>query len=242
MRVTWLGDVLHQAHLQIVPLDGWQGRGRELSTINGVVAHHTATPSSSPDGSVAKLLRDGRADLPGPLCQLGLDRQGRFWMICDGKGNHNGYGMWGNQSIGIEAFNDGKGEPWPAVQLDAYVKGSAAILRHLKLNEGHVLAHRETDPRKPDPVGVDMDEFRRKVAALLHPSPQEDLLVAAAKDDNDARHALVRWWCVEHWGSAPTVQEQNDLAFTFGANCAYPTLVAITDHAKAKAFRSRRGW
>lgn len=177
MRVTWLADVLHAAGLPLCPVDGWQGRGRELTTINGIVAHHTATPASTPDGSVAKLLRDGRPDLAGPLAQLGLDRQGRYWLIADGKCNHNGHGMWGNQALGIEAFNNGKGEPWSALQLGAYVKGCAAILRHLGQNEGHVQAHRETDPlRKVDPVGIDMNEFRRKVAALLHssPHPSED--------------------------------------------------------------------
>lgn len=173
MRASWLAEVLHAAHLQLAPLDGWQGRGRELTTINGVVLHDTVTSKTTPDANVAKLLRDGRPDLAGPLAQLGLDRQGRFWLIADGKCNHNGYGEWGNQSLGIEAFNDGKGEPWPIVQLDAWQRGAAAILGHLHLNEGHALGHRETDPRrKIDPVGIDLDAFRRRVHTLL--ASQED--------------------------------------------------------------------
>lgn len=181
MRVPWLADVLHDAGLPLCPVDGWQGRGRELQTVEGIVAHDTVTSKTTPDGSVAKLLRDGRPDLAGPLAQLGLDRQGRFWLIADGKCNHNGYGTWGNQAIGIEAFNDGKGEPWPTVQLDNWQRGCAAILRHLGQNEGHVLAHRETDPhRKIDPVGVDMDAFRRRVHTLLTPE-EDDLTPEQAK-------------------------------------------------------------
>lgn len=192
MRVAWIADALHAAHLQLVPLDGWQGRGRELSTVNGVVLHHTATPPTSSDAGVAKILRDGRADLPGPLSQLGLDRQGRFWLIADGKCNHNGLGMWANQAIGIEAYNDGKGEPWPAVQLDAFQRGTAAILRCLGLNEGHALGHRETDPgRKTDPKGVDLEAFRRRVAQLLRPTVEDDVyeykIVAIPQPDSEGR-------------------------------------------------------
>ena len=200
MRAPWLADVLHDARLPIVPVDGWQGRGYALQTILGIVAHDTVTPKSTPDGSVAKLLRDGRPDLNGPLAQLGLDRQGRYWLIADGKCNHNGYGMWGNQSIGIEAFNDGKGEPWPTVQLDNWQRGCAAILHHLGLNEGHVLAHRETDPRrKVDPVGVDMDAFRRRVHTLL--TPQEDDLTP----EQDARLKKIEAWIDKMENGAPKV-------------------------------------
>lgn len=176
MRVSWLADVLRAAGLQVIEVAGWQGRGHELSAVNGIVAHDTVTGTNWTDESVAHLLRDGRPDLAGPLAQLGLDRHGRFWLVCDGKANHNGFGLWANQAIGIEAFNDAH-EPWPAVQLDAWVRGCAAILRHLGQNEGHVLGHKETDPnRKQDPSNLDMNEFRRKVAALLHPSVEDDVI------------------------------------------------------------------
>lgn len=243
MRVTWLADVLHAAHLQLVPLDGWQGRGRELTTINGVVLHHTATPTSSPDANVAKILRDGRADLPGPLSQLGLDRQGRFWLIADGKSNHNGHGMWGNQAIGIEAFNDGKGEAWPAVQIDAWQRATAAILAHLNLNEGHALGHRETDPdRKIDPRGVNLEAFRRRVAQLLRPTVEDDPLMPVAKDDQDARRAWVREQCLTYWGREPSSADHDYLANEVAIKGADVVLATIADHSYAQAFRARRGW
>lgn len=177
MRVPWLADVLRGAGLIVVELDGWKGRGGQLDHVRGIVQHHTATPKSTPDANVAKLLRDGRADLKGPLSQLGLDRQGRWWVIADGRGNHNGFGEWGNASLGVEAFNDGRGEEWPAVQLRSWEQGTAALCRRLGLTAKQVKAHRETDPRrKVDPRGVGMDAHRDAVARLLRLDHEEDLM------------------------------------------------------------------
>jgi len=150
-----------------------------MAAIHGVVAHHTATGPNWSDGHVAALLRDGRRDLKGPLSQLGLERDGTFVVVATGKANHNGYGEWGNDSIGIEAYNSGVGEPWPMEQLDAYVRGTTAILRRLDLDSSRVKGHRETDPkRKIDPAGFDMERFRRAVQDQLNgppaPTPEDD--------------------------------------------------------------------
>ena len=193
MRATWLPDVLRAAGLTVVEIPGWKGRGKALTAIHGVVAHHTATGTTWTDTRVDNLLRDGRADLPGPLAQLGLDRAGRYRLVADGRANHNGYGTWGNASIGIEAYNDGKGEPWPAVQLDAYQRGAAAILAHLGLPAAKVLAHRETDHRrKPDPVGIDMAAFRRAVAGHIGaPAPTIPTGPSTEDDMTDADRKLL---------------------------------------------------
>lgn len=242
MRAIWLAEVLRAAGLQVIELDGWRGRGHELTTINGVVEHDTVTGTNWTDESVAHLLRDGRPDLAGPLAQLGLDRHGRYWLVADGKCNHNGFGLWANQAIGIEAFNDAH-EPWPAEQVDALVRGTAAILQHLGLNEGHALGHKETDPkRKQDPSNFDMAAFRRHVAALLRPT-QETLLMAIAKDDDDLRRTFIRQWCLDYWGREPSVDEQNILVFGWGLDGHSDlALAAVADHPNAAAFRAKRGW
>lgn len=171
MRLRWLPKVLREAGLTVVCSDGWESRGRELQAVYGVVCHHTATYPSTSDAAVVRLLRVGRSDLPGPLSQLGLARDGTYYVIAAGKANHNGYGEWGNSSIGIEAFNDGRGEPWPDVQYDAYVRGVAAICRHLGWPASKVKGHKETDPnRKIDPRGIDMGAFRKAVASS-RPTP-----------------------------------------------------------------------
>lgn len=168
--LTWLPGVLRDAGLKVDELDGWETRTTRKSglVVLGVVGHHTATSTRWLDGHVAALLRDGRRDLSGPLAQLGLERDGTFVVIAAGRCNHNGFGTWGNDSVGIEAYNDGVGEPWPAVQVDAYVRGVAAILAHLGLSADHFLGHRETDPkRKIDPAGLDLADLRRTIAALM---------------------------------------------------------------------------
>ena len=41
--LVWTPDVLLQAKLEVLPVEGWQDRGRgELGPIHGVLRHHTA--------------------------------------------------------------------------------------------------------------------------------------------------------------------------------------------------------
>jgi N-acetyl-anhydromuramyl-L-alanine amidase AmpD len=96
-------------------------------------------------------------------------------VLAAGKGYHAGPGRWrgvvsGNsQTIGIEAENDGVGEPWPEVQMDAYARGVAAILKHIGADEQKCCGHKEwaiPKGRKIDPT-FDMNEFRARVAKFL---------------------------------------------------------------------------
>src|SRR5215210_8914862 len=136
--LTWLADVLVQAGLNVAEEPGWKNRGRaEVGPIRGVMCHHTAGGAQGNMPSL-RIIRDGRPDLPGPLSQLGLGRDGTYYVIAAGRCNHAGKGIWkglvnGNSNfIGIEAENTGSSNdfPWPAVQLDAYHRGVAAILKH----------------------------------------------------------------------------------------------------------------
>lgn len=174
--LTWLPEVLEDAGLKVAEQPGWRTRGRgEVGRIRGVMCHHTAGSRHGNMPSLALLTR-GRADLPGPLAQLGLGRDGTFYVISAGRANHAGRGNWqgvttGNSSfIGIEAENSGRNDdPWPAVQLDAYRRGAAAILRKINAAATMCCGHREyalPSGRKPDPV-FSMDEFRSGVAAIL---------------------------------------------------------------------------
>lgn len=165
MRLTWLADVLRAAGLKVIELDGWKDRGSASYSANGVVCHHTATGPHVPDDAVDALLVKGRPDLKGPLAQCGIRRDGTWVVVASGRANHNGYGQWGNDSFGVEAYNDGIGEPWPARQLESYVRGVRAVCKHLGLDpQTHVKGHKETDPgRKIDPL-FDMNEFRTAVA------------------------------------------------------------------------------
>jgi peptidoglycan hydrolase-like protein with peptidoglycan-binding domain len=184
--LTWLPAVLEEAGLKVALEDGWENRGRgDVGPIMGVICHHTG--GAGPDrGNMPSLrvLKNGRAAspglaaLPGPLAQLGLGRDGTFYVIAAGRAIHAGRGMFkgivtGNSSfIGIEAENTGKPTdlPWPAVQLDAYHRGVAAILKRLGKNETFCCGHKEyalPSGRKNDP-SINMESFRTSVAAILN--------------------------------------------------------------------------
>jgi hypothetical protein len=175
--LTWLPDVLKAAGLKVAEVDGWQNRGaRDVGTILGVICHHTAGPKNGNYPSL-KTVRDGRPDLPGPLAQLGLGRDGTWIIFSAGRANHAGRGEWkgitnGNSNmIGIEAENTGKADdsPWPEVQMDAYQRGVAAILTRIGKDAGFCAGHKEyATPRgrKSDP-DFDMNAFRTSVAAVM---------------------------------------------------------------------------
>lgn len=188
-RASWLAEVLGKAGCTVVAVPGWEDRGRAVAGFYAVVAHATATGPNAKDQNVANLLRDGHSTLAGPLCQLGLDRHGRYWLIASGKGNHNGYGLHGNNSIGIEAFNDNLSEPWPNVQVDAYVKGAAAILDHLNLPTARFLAHKETDAGRKTDVKLDMNRLRQRVDA--HRNQEDDMTPEQAEWLGRLHHEVV---------------------------------------------------
>ncbi|MEW6208218.1 MAG: N-acetylmuramoyl-L-alanine amidase [Acidobacteriota bacterium] len=188
--LTWLPDVLKAAGLKVAEADGWQNRGRgEMGEVRGVLLHHTA---GSKNGNMPSLniLINGRSDLPGPLAQLGLGRDGTYFVIAAGRCNHAGKGNWkgvtnGNANfIGIEAENTGlaNDSPWPEVQMDAYRRGVAAILKHIGRGAEFCAGHKEyalPAGRKSDP-NFDMNSFRSQVAAILDgAAPAPELIPAA---------------------------------------------------------------
>ncbi|MFO1106901.1 MAG: N-acetylmuramoyl-L-alanine amidase [Amaricoccus sp.] len=175
-KLTWLPEVLRDAGLKVAETEGWATRGHaEMGEVRGVMLHHTGTRAPGNMPTLA-MLKAGRSDLPGPLAQLGLGRDGTYYVIAAGRANHAGAGVWqtvtiGNASfIGIEAENEGgPTDPWPDVQMDAYRRGVAAILRRIGAPASMCCAHREyaqPEGRKIDPR-FDMTEFRKAVADLL---------------------------------------------------------------------------
>jgi peptidoglycan hydrolase-like protein with peptidoglycan-binding domain len=192
-KLTWLPTVLTNAGLRIAELDGWPNRGiSDMGTVRGVMCHHTAGPSTGNMPSLNVLVK-GRPGLAGPLCQLGLGRDGTYYVIAAGRANHAGAGKWrgiatGNSSfIGIEAENSGlKSDRWPNVQLQAFFRGVAAILKRIDRDESMCCGHKEyalPPGRKPDPHSLDMEVFRGEVAKHMNaPMPPA---VIPAKDARD---------------------------------------------------------
>ena len=175
--LTWLPDVLRDAGLKVAEEPGWEKRGtREMGDIRGVICHHTAGPKTGNMPSL-RIVRDGRSGLSGPLSQLCLGRDGTFYIIAAGRANHAGKGEWqgergGNSHfIGIEAENTGLRTdfPWPDIQMDAYRRGCAAILKKNGRDPIMCCGHKEFRlPRghKIDPL-FDMNVFRLDIAAIM---------------------------------------------------------------------------
>lgn len=181
-------EILRRHGLKVKVVPGWKTRGRPASTGGfnpvGVLCHHTATTVAWTVAAVLRLLTGGRSGLPGPLCQFGLDRDGTVWLVAAGRANHAGKaksvgsvaaGDGNTLYIGIEAFNSGTGEPWPAAQYNAYVLLAAVIQVELTKNSARAVAgHKETSiTGKVDPT-FNMDTFRKRVAAMMEQIQDDD--------------------------------------------------------------------
>jgi peptidoglycan hydrolase-like protein with peptidoglycan-binding domain len=176
--LTWLPSVLKAAGLKVALEPGWEDRGRgPAGRIHGVICHHTGVKAAGNMPTLRALVNGRKAEpgleaLNGPLAHLGLGRDGTYYIVAAGRCNHAGKGQWhgvtdGNSTfIGIEAENDGKGEPWLPVQMEAYWRGVAAILMHEGLDHTCCAGHKEYKPTKSDP-NFDMNAFRSHVAEII---------------------------------------------------------------------------
>ncbi len=208
LSLIWLADVLEGAGLKVAPVEGWETRGRgDIGAPLGVMCHHTAGSRHGNMGSLGVLVEGRRGGagveaLPGPLAHLGLGRDGTYYVIAAGRCNHAGLGAWmgirgGNTHfIGIEAENTGlpNDQPWPDVQVDAYQRGVAAILKHLNRPASFCCGHREyalPAGRKTDPT-LDMDAFRLAVSGLMSGIATPRPPIPAAEPTGQARPTLRR--------------------------------------------------
>lgn len=178
--LTDLADACRATGLRVVELPNWKTRTRPASAGGfdpvGLCVHHTGSLTNTREYA-EWMATQGRSDLPPPLTQLALDRFGVVYICAAGRANHAGscraVGDWlkagdGNtQLLGIEAMNTGT-EGWVPIQYEAYVRLCAGLCSHYGWPASHVVAHKETSTTgKWDPGLLDMDLFRRDVAAHL---------------------------------------------------------------------------
>lgn len=174
----FLPDVLRAFGLKVWEDPGWRTHGHgDFAQIQGVIAHHTA--GGGPNDWL--IVRDGRSDLPGPLSQLVLEKDGTYRVVAAGVCWHAGRGSWSNwptnnanyTTIGIEAVSRGV-QPWDwtDAQIDAYIRGVGAILWYLGKNADQVAGHKEySSEGKIDPAGIDMNWFRGEVQKVIDAGP-----------------------------------------------------------------------
>ncbi len=222
VRLSWLPGVLGSAGLDVYVLPGAATRGGELTRVDALIGHDTVAGHDVENNR--RLLRDGRPGLAGPLSQIGGRPDGGVDVIATGRANHNGYGRYGNQTIGWEVYCygglSGKEQPWNEAQREAFVKGASAIRRHLG-QRLPVLGHKESDPsRKIDPYGVDMEDVRRRIAA--EPSAGDAYPVDNHQEDDemffykvsDGGGVHIRQAGIVTW--VPTGADYNALVLKFG--------------------------
>jgi hypothetical protein len=155
-----LADALRAEGLSVVEYPGWKGRGHgAMDGVRGVLGHHTAGPPLGNYPSLSTVV-NGRPGLSGPLCNVGLMRDGTWICIAAGLAYHAGVGYLpfipkdkgNNYMIGVEAESTGNGD-WTVEQLVSYPKGVAAILKRYALTADKFAGHLEYAPtRKIDPA------------------------------------------------------------------------------------------
>jgi hypothetical protein len=187
-----LAELMRAAGLQVNEVGDWRKRRRPGTfTPVGIIMHHTggSGPGTLPD--VVK----GDANLPGPKANFYVSRAGVISIVSGGRANHAGKGARqvldevsrgivpagtahqrrltdgpvGNGFFyGFENENQGDGiQPWPEVQLDTMARAAAALCKRHGWSENRVISHAEWTARKFDPRGINMNEFRARVARLL---------------------------------------------------------------------------
>jgi hypothetical protein len=168
-NAAWLADALGGDGLTVVELSGWSERGHgELDEVWGVVCHHTGE-----DNVTADYIANGTPNMPGPLDNIVIAKDGTVAVIAAGVAYHAGNGEYPgltpNQAnvhtLGVTLIGGSDGD-WPKAQRDALISTCAAIMRHQGQPASHVIGHKEWDQIKVDPA-LDMDQVRSDVSAHL---------------------------------------------------------------------------
>jgi hypothetical protein len=212
LTASALVQALRDEGLTVREYKSWRTHNRNhvgaWGPVNGIMLHHTVTTGTS---SSVDLCYRGHSSLPGPLCHGVIDKDGVVHMVGHGRANHAGLGdddvleaviheralpadneanVDGNRRFyGFECINLGNGrDEWPAAQVDAMVRVSAALCRAHGWGQRSVIGHLEWQPGKIDPLGPGfpgMSVVRDRVASRLDkpaaPAKPADKPAAPAK-------------------------------------------------------------
>ena len=168
-----LPDVLSDAGLNVTTYAGWENRARSsggYDALLGIGIHHDASATGSSDQSAWDWAWKNSSDRP-----IGAIRLSRSGLICVGAaGATNTMGKGGpltcsrgtvpkdagnKYMIAIEAGNNGVGEAWGSIMIDAYISMLAALCRRYGFNASRdIFTHNSycepsTPGRKIDPAG-----------------------------------------------------------------------------------------
>jgi len=160
-------DWLRAVGVKVVEIDDWETRARSSGGFAapplGVQWHHTASSGQHPLNDIRYMTQVNPAR-PVGNCYLATD--GTCYMLAAGAANTAGKGGPYQMSRGtvpldkgntttwaIEAANNGVGQAWPQVQVDAYFKISNEMNRRFGNQPTDLFTHNAYTPgRKIDPA------------------------------------------------------------------------------------------
>lgn len=261
--------------LDVVEVGGWRTHNRNgrgpWGPVHGVMIHHTVTQGTA---ASVRIVRDGYTGLPGPLCHGMIAKSGAVHLVGYGRANHAGLGdpdvlnaviaeralpvdneatVDGNRAFyGFECENLGDGsDPWPAVQLDAIERVSAAICRAHRWGARSVIGHLEWQPGKPDPKGFAMASMRDRIAGRLgqsrpgplptpvRPKVSLSLLVAAARSNPSAKGQPITYAGVVTYETA--LVDEGLLSKTYlDGHFGMTTITATSEWQERLGYRGRK--
>lgn len=202
MRLPDLAVILRTEGVDVREVGAWRTHVRPgIFAPVGVIVHHTADKGRGDSG--LNVLRHGRDDLNGPLCNLSPREDGTVVLLSAGRTNHAGAGSqavldrvradlaptWtgadgpvGNGLFyGIEVDNDGLGQDYPVRQIAATVACCAAICRAHGWSASRVILHAEWTKRKADWSAMPGSELRALVAARLRETTPDNPVIPATE-------------------------------------------------------------
>jgi hypothetical protein len=168
--LTDLADWFREVGLVVVEYPGWQTRAKssggyaDRSRPWGVMWHHSASsPNTKPEDLARYTAETGDN---APIANVNVERDGAVWVLAAGPTNTNGKGgpvRWSkglvpvdsmnSYAFGMEISNNGVGEPYPQVQIDAAFVVSNTINARLGNAPTDVCTHWGWAPsRKIDPA------------------------------------------------------------------------------------------
>jgi hypothetical protein len=172
---TDAATLLRAEGLVVVESDGWKTRARSSGGFAapplGIQWHHTAS-DTTPENDIA-WQTTGSDD--APIGNATIMRDGSVWMVAAGAANTAGKGGPVEMSRGTvpldggnsttwawEVANNGVGEPWPQVQIDAYFTATIVMNERFGNRPDDLFTHalgvgdgwtdRKIDPARADAV------------------------------------------------------------------------------------------